>query len=64
MRGGYFSKITEGEINREKRMKEFCERKKHREKCKTCKNKTTDLCHTVRNIDGELQCVFYEKLDI
>ncbi len=29
-----------------------------RKECKDCKNKTTDLCHITRNINGDLQCVF------
>ena len=56
MRGGYYSKIAESEINREKRMKMMAFKKK----CRTCKNKTTDLCHIVEAIDGKLQCVNYE----
>ena len=56
MRGSYLAKIAESEINRERRMKMMAFKKK----CRTCKNKTTDLCHTVRNIEGELQCVNYE----
>lgn len=29
-----------------------------RKVCVNCKNKDTDLCHIVRNINGVLQCVF------
>lgn len=56
MRGGYFSKIAEGEINRERRMKMMAFKKK----CRTCKNKTTDLCSIVQGIDGKLRCANYE----
>lgn len=31
-----------------------------RKVCANCKNKDTNLCHIVRNIDGSLQCVFKE----
>ena len=57
MRGGYFSKIAEGEINREKRMKMLAFKKK----CRTCKNKETDLCHITQDIEGKLKCAFYEE---
>lgn len=57
MRGGYFSKIAESEINREKRMKMMAFKKK----CKTCKNKTTDLCHITQDMEGNYKCVFYEE---
>lgn len=56
MRGSYLAKIVDGEIQREKRRQEMI----FKRKCKRCKNKETDLCHTVRNIEGELQCVNYE----
>ena len=60
MKGGYFSKIAEGEIIREKRMKSHYEMKKFKQKCITCKNKRTDLCHITRDIEGNLKCAFYE----
>lgn len=31
-----------------------------RKVCADCKNKDTNLCHIVRNINGDLQCVFKE----
>lgn len=31
-----------------------------RKVCADCKNKDTNLCHVVRNISGDLQCVFKE----
>lgn len=31
-----------------------------RKVCADCKNKGTNLCHVVRNINGVLQCVFKE----
>lgn len=56
MRGSYLAKVIDEELKREKRRQEMI----FKRKCKRCKNKTTDLCHTVRNIEGELQCVNYE----
>lgn len=57
MRGSYLAKIIDEEIKREKRKKEMM----FRRKCKTCKNKETDLCHITKDIDGKLKCVNYEK---
>jgi len=31
-----------------------------RKVCADCKNKDTNLCHVVRNINDDLQCVFKE----
>lgn len=31
-----------------------------RKVCEDCENKDTNLCHIVRNINGDLQCVFKE----
>ena len=31
-----------------------------RKVCADCENKGTNLCHVVRNINGDLQCVFKE----
>lgn len=31
-----------------------------RKACADCKNKDTNLCKIVRNINGDLQCVFKE----
>lgn len=31
-----------------------------RKVCADCKNKNTNLCKIVRNINGDLQCVFKE----
>lgn len=31
-----------------------------RKVCANCKNKNTDLCTIVRNINGDLQCAFKE----
>lgn len=56
MRGSYLAKIVESEINRERRMKMTAFKKK----CKTCKNKGTDLCHITQDIEGNLKCVNYE----
>ena len=56
MRGSYLAQIVDEEIKREKRLKEIAFRKK----CKTCKNKETDLCSIVEGIDGKLRCINYE----
>ncbi len=40
--------------NRERAEMELFKRKV----CADCKNKNTNLCHIVRNINGDLQCVF------
>lgn len=62
MRGSKLAEIVEGEINREKRMKDFYERRKlHKEKCSKCKNRKTDICHITRDIEGNLKCAFYEE---
>lgn len=42
--------------NKEKAEMELFKRKV----CADCKNKDTNLCHVVRNISGDLQCVFKE----
>lgn len=42
--------------NKEKTEMELFKRKV----CGDCKNKGTNLCHIVRNINGDLQCVFKE----
>ena len=60
MRGSYLAKIVDGEVQREKRRKEFYELKKFKQKCKTCKNQSTDICHITRDIEGNLKCAFYE----
>lgn len=60
MRGSYLAKIVESEINREKRLKEIYDRKDFRMKCKSCKNRATDLCHITQDIEGKLKCINYE----
>lgn len=46
---------------RYKRNKEKAEMELFKRKvCVDCKNKDTNLCHIVRNINGDLQCVFKE----
>ena len=57
MRGSYLAEIVEGEIRREKRLKEIAFKKK----CKTCKNKSTGICHITKDIEGNLKCVNYEE---
>lgn len=42
--------------NRERAEMELFKRKV----CADCENKNTNLCHIVRNINGDLQCVFKE----
>ena len=29
--------------------------------CKNCKNKETDLCDIIENMDGTLKCIYYER---
>lgn len=29
--------------------------------CKICKNKNTNLCNIVFNINGEVQCCYYDR---
>ena len=54
-------------------MKEYAKKKRYKENkaraemelftrkvCADCKNKDTNLCHIVRNINRDLQCVFKE----
>lgn len=54
-------------------MKEYAKKKRYKENkaraeielfkrkvCADCKNKNTNLCHIVRNINGDLQCAFKE----
>ena len=54
-------------------MKEYAKKKRYKENkaraeielfkrkvCADCKNKDTDLCKIVRDINGNLQCVFKE----
>jgi hypothetical protein len=52
------------EYKKEKRVKANKERAEFelfkRKVCADCKNKHTDLCHIVRNINGDLQCAFKE----
>ena len=52
------------EYIKKKRVKENKERAEFelfkRKVCVDCKNKGTNLCHVVRNINGDLQCVFKE----
>lgn len=62
MRGSYLAKLVESDMKREQRLKSTYAKKKYiREKCSSCKNKTTDLCHIVEAIDGKLRCVNYEQ---
>ena len=60
MRGSYLAEIVEGEIRREKRLKEVYQRKRLKQKCNNCKNKTTELCNVTQDIEGNLKCVNYE----
>lgn len=41
-----------------KKIKKFIETK-----CKKCKNKNTSKCEIRINIDGNLQCEFYNKIN-
>lgn len=60
MRGSKLAGIIESDMIREQRRKEnILRRKFRREKCDRCKNKTTDLCHITKDIDGKLKCVNY-----
>ena len=62
--GSYIADNIMREYEQKKRRKINQERKEHREfiknNCENCKNKTTDLCHVVRNINGEWSCPFKE----
>lgn len=52
------------EYEKKKRVKENKERAEFelfkRKVCADCKNKNTNLCHVVRNVNEDLQCVFKE----
>lgn len=52
------------EYKKEKRVKANKERAEMelfiRKVCKDCKNRNTNLCTIVRNINGNLQCAFKE----
>ena len=64
MRNSYIADNIMQEYIKKKRYKQNKEKAEmelfKRKVCADCKNKDTDLCHNVRNINGDLQCVFKE----
>jgi len=66
MKGSYLAAIIESDMLREKRMKSLCVKKKKYidEKCKTCANRKTDLCHITEDIEGNTKCINYKKEDL
>lgn len=64
MKKSYIADNIMREYNNKKRYTENKERAElemfKRQVCANCKNKDTNLCHIVRNIEGNLQCVFKE----
>ena len=59
------SRIAENIMIEYKKRKRYEEKKKRKdleiflkENCINCKNKTTQMCHIVRNVDNKLSCPF------
>lgn len=59
------SKIAENIMREYEKRKRYEEKKKRKdleiffkENCINCKNKNTEICHIVKNVDNKLSCPF------